>query len=312
MISGDPDNGLNLPESRWVEVGGPVHYREWPGPADGPTFVCVHGLGGSMVNWALVAPGLARRGRVLALDLAGFGLTAPNGRGTGVGANRRVLDGFLSSLELPPVVLVGNSMGGMVSLIQAVHRSSSVERLVLVDAAFPRSRSLRGQPAPRVAGAFTLYSSARVGEWFVRVRSRRLGPEGLVRETLRVCSPDPASIDPRLVSALVELTRARQDLDYPTRAFLDAARSIFRSQIRPGRYRDLVRAVRQPALVIHGAKDQLIPVAAAREAVAGHPDWKLVVFPDLGHIPQMEAPARWLAAVEEWLDERAQPVSKAL
>jgi pimeloyl-ACP methyl ester carboxylesterase len=84
MISGDPDNGLNLPESRWVEVGGPVHYREWPGPADGPTFVCVHGLGGSMVNWALVAPGLARRGRVLALDLAGFGLTAPNGRGTGV------------------------------------------------------------------------------------------------------------------------------------------------------------------------------------------------------------------------------------
>lgn len=292
---------LDLPESRWVDVGGPVHYREWPGPADGPTFVCVHGLGGSHVNWALVAPGLAARGRVLALDLAGFGLTAPNGRGTGVGANRRVLDGFLSSLGLPPVVLVGNSMGGMVSLIQAVHRSSSVERLVLVDAAFPRARTLRGQPAPRVAGVFALYSAGGVGEWFVRLRSRRLGPEGLVRETLRICAAVPSSIDPAIVEALVEMTRQRQELDYATRAFLGAARSIVRSQVRPGRYRQLVQAVSQPALVIHGERDQLIPVAAAREAVAGHPNWKLVVFPDLGHIPQMEAPSRWLAAVEEWL-----------
>lgn len=298
-------NGLDLPESRWVDVGGLVHFREWPGPTEGPTFVCVHGLGGSLVNWALVAPGLARRGRVLALDLAGFGLTAPQHRGTTVGANWRLLNGYLRAMRLPPVVLVGNSMGGMVSLIQAAHNPQTVEALVLVDAAFPRARSLRGQPAARVAGVFTLYNSARLGEWFVRVRARRLGPEGLVRETLRVCAPDPASIDPRLVSALVELTRARQDLDYATGAFLDAARSIYRSQVRPGRYRSLVRAVRQPALVIHGARDQLIPAAAAREAVADHANWKLVVFPDLGHIPQMEAPDRWLASVEEWLDDEA-------
>ena len=72
---------LLLPQSRWADVGGPVHYREWEGPADGPIFVCVHGLGGSLLNWAGVAPGLARHGRVVALDLAGFGLTAPEGHG---------------------------------------------------------------------------------------------------------------------------------------------------------------------------------------------------------------------------------------
>ena len=74
--------GLELPDSAWIDVGCRVHYREWPGPAEGQTFVCVHGLGGSLVNWALVAPGLARHGRVLALDLAGFGLTDPDGLGT--------------------------------------------------------------------------------------------------------------------------------------------------------------------------------------------------------------------------------------
>ena len=65
----------------------------------------------------------------------------------------------------------------------------------------------------------------------------------------------------------------------------------------------LVRAVQTPALVIHGGRDGLVPVGSAREAAALHPNWKLVVLGDLGHIPQMEAPARWLAAVEGWLDE---------
>jgi pimeloyl-ACP methyl ester carboxylesterase len=299
----DPIEALGLPPSRWVDVGGPVHYREWEGPADGPTFVCVHGLGGSLLNWAPVAPGLARHGRVIALDLAGFGLTPLEERGAGVGSNWKVLDGFLRALDLPPVVLIGNSMGGMLALIQAAHAPQSVYSLVLVDAAWPRTRTVQSQFDPRVASLFALYSTTRVGEWFATMRTRRLGPEGLVRETLRVAAADPASIDPLLVQAMVEQTRRRQEFDYPTSAFLAAARSIFRAQVAPGRYRALVRSVSAPALVMHGARDRLVPVAIAREAAAEHPNWKLVVFEDLGHIPQMEAPERWLAEVERWLDQ---------
>ncbi|TMK87169.1 MAG: alpha/beta hydrolase [Actinobacteria bacterium] len=300
----DAIEALDLPGSRWVDVEGPVHYRRWDGPADGPTFVCVHGLGGSHLNWAAVAPGLSRRGTVLALDLAGFGLTPPEGRSTSVGANWRVLHGFLEALDLPPVVLVGNSMGGMLSLIQAAHAPESVEALILVDAAFPRVRNFRGQPGARVAAAFALYSSRRVGEWLVSERARRLGPEGLVRETFRLCAADPTAIDPVLTAAHIEMTRQRMDFDYAWQAFLSAARSIFRSQVYPSKYRALVRAVRTPALVMHGARDQLVPVASAVEAAADHPNWKLLVFENLGHIPQMEDPARWLSAVGGWLDER--------
>lgn len=300
----DAIDALGLPESRWVDVGGPVHYREWEGPPSGPTFVCVHGLGGSHLNWAGVAPGLARRGRVLAMDLAGFGLTPPEERGTSVGANWRLLQGFLAALRLPPVILVGNSMGGMLSLIQAAHSPQTVESLVLVDAAFPRARAVRGQPTPKVAAVFALYSGGRLGEWFVTTRARRLGPEGLIRETFRVCAADPSSIDPDLTAAHIEMARLRMDFDYAAQAFLAAARSIFRSQVAPAKYRMLTRSVGVPALVIHGARDLLVPVASAREAAAEHENWKLVVFEDLGHIPQMEAPARWLATVEGWLDER--------
>jgi pimeloyl-ACP methyl ester carboxylesterase len=288
-----------------VEVDGRVHYRVWEGPGTGPTFVCVHGLGGSHVNWAGVADGLARRGRVLAMDLAGFGLTPPAGRGTGVGANWRVLHGFLDALDLPSVVLVGNSMGGMLSLIQAAHAPEKVEALVLVDAAFPRARAVRGQPTPRMAAAFTLYSRERVGAWFVTQRARRLGPEGLIRETFKICMADPSSVDPALTAAHVAMARRRMEFDYATDAFLAAARSIYRSQVSPGKYRALTESVRAPALVLHGARDRLVPLASAREAAARHDNWELVVFDDLGHLPQLEAPDRWLAAVEAWLDDRA-------
>jgi pimeloyl-ACP methyl ester carboxylesterase len=296
---------LGLPESRWSDVDGPVHYREWSGPPAGPTFVCVHGLGGSHLNWAAVAPALARRGRVIAMALAGFGLTPPGDRGTSVGSNWRLLHGFVEALRCSPVILIGNSMGGMLSLVEAAHSPERVGGLILVDAAFPRARAVRGQPAPRVAAAFALYSTQRAGRWVVTERARRLGPEGLVRETLRICAADPSSLDPALVAAHVEMARQRLTLDYAAPAFLSAARSIFRSQVFPSKYRALVRAVRVPALVIHGSRDGLIPVACAREAAEVHENWKLIILDGLGHIPQMEAPERWLAAVEAWLDERA-------
>ena len=296
---------LGLPEPRWLKVGPDrVHYREWNSSLRGPTFVCVHGLGGSLINWALVAPGLARWGRVLALDLAGFGMTPPSERGTSITANWRFLDGFVRTLELPPVVLVGNSMGGMLALIQCAHSPETIRSLILTDAAFPRARSARAQPSPSIAALFALYATGGVGERFLTGRARLLGADGLVRETLRVAAADPDSMDQRLVAALVEVARTRMDHDHASRAFLGAARSIFRSQVFPRRYRALVERARRPALVMHGAFDRLVPVAAAREAAAAHDDWELIVFPDLGHIPQMEAPARWLAEVERWLSRQ--------
>jgi pimeloyl-ACP methyl ester carboxylesterase len=294
--------GLELPDRRWIDVDGPVHYREWDGPTEGPVFVCVHGLGGSHLNWALVAPGLARRGRVVALDLSGFGLTPPGHRGAGLTANWRLLDGFVRKLQAPPVVLIGNSMGGMLSLIQAAHHPSTVDRLVLVDAAFPRTRALRGQPHPRVSASFAVHANGRTGEWMTALRTRRLGPERLVDATLQLVAADPSSIDPTIRAAMIELARLRSGFDYAPRAYTHAAGSIFRAQVRPGRYRELVRSVTRPALILHGARDRLVPLAAAEEAVHEHPNWHLEVFAELGHVPQLEAPDRWLRAVGTWLD----------
>jgi pimeloyl-ACP methyl ester carboxylesterase len=296
-------DALGLPKSRWVDIGGPVHYREWEGPAEGPTFVCVHGLGGSLLNWVPVAPGLAERGRVLALDLAGFGFSPLAGRRAGVGANWKLVHEFLHELDLPPVVMVGNSMGGMLTVIQSAHAPETLAGMILVDAAFPRARLGHApQPTPKITALFALYAAGRVGEKLVATRARKLGAEGLVRETLRVCTTNPHAVDPKLLEALIEQARWRLEVEEATPAFLEAARSIFKAQVAPARYRALVARARTPALVIHGADDQLVPVASAVEAAHWHDNWRLEILEGVGHIPQMEAPDRWLSVVRSWLD----------
>ena len=106
--------------SRWADVDGPVHYLDFGGPARGPVIVCVHGLSGSVVNWAAIAPLLTNRYRLIAPDLAGHGLTRATGRDTGLFANRALLHRFIESVSArQPGILMGNSMGGMISLMEA-------------------------------------------------------------------------------------------------------------------------------------------------------------------------------------------------
>jgi pimeloyl-ACP methyl ester carboxylesterase len=287
-------------ESRWIELDGPVHYAEWEGPADGPTFVLVHGLGGSHANWLSVAPGLARRGRVLAPDLAGFGRTAPEGRRSTIGANRRLLHRFIEATGAAPVILAGNSMGGAISALEAADEPEAVAGLILVDAALPRAR---GAPQDAVVAAvFATYLVPGVGEQFMRRRAKALGPERLVQETMRMCCVDPARVDPDVVAAHVAMATERAAKTWPHPAFLEAARSLLRRLARRERYHTMLHRITCPTLVIQGAKDRLVPLAAAQAIARMRPDWTLQVFDDIGHVPQLEDPGLWLATVEVWLE----------
>jgi len=292
-------SGIELPDERWADVDGPVHFREWAGPTP-PTFVCVHGLGGSLLNWLAVAPRLAERGRVVSLDLVGFGKTPRDGRSSSVKTNRFVLSRFLREETDGPVVLIGNSMGGAISMLQAALEPESIAGLVLTSPALPWGRG--GRPDPVVAAAFAMYQIPGVGERFLRERARRLGPERLVRETLALCCVDASRVDPDIVELMMEAARERQEVQDSVPAFLEAARSLLRLSRRMTFGRDVMDRVRCPVLLIHGREDRLVRVRLAETAAAAHPSWRLRVFDGVGHVPQLEAPDRWLDAVERWME----------
>jgi pimeloyl-ACP methyl ester carboxylesterase len=289
---------IEEPESRWTDLDGPIHYVEWPGP-DERTIVLVHGLGGSLLSWLAVGPGLARHGRTLALDLPGFGRTPRAGRAARVSDNRRIVSRFVREIADGRVLLGANSMGGAIAMLQADLEPDTVDGLVLSNSVFPWVRG--AVPAPIVMLGFGLYQIPRIGEWVSRKRLNGLEAERAVRLGLRIIAADPSSIDPDLVRLHVDqLLRHQSDGD-AGEAFLEAARSLMALGRRPPSARWVLDAIRCPVLVIHGREDRLVPVHYAQAAVAAHPAWRMRILPRVGHVPQMEAPERWLGAVEEWL-----------
>jgi pimeloyl-ACP methyl ester carboxylesterase len=290
-------------QSRTVNLDGSVHYVDFGGPEGAPTVVLVHGLGGSHLNWDLFAPLLAPHARVLAVDLPGFGRSEPGDRRTTVHDNVQVLDRFLREVAATPVVLVGNSMGGMISILQTAASPETVNGLVLLDAAVPGPRRSLD---PLVAVTFVAYSIPRVGERFLSLRRKRSTPLGQVRDMLRLCGVDPDALPAHTIDRSIALIEQRQDVPGMDRAFLTAARSVVRLLVDPRKYRRAMAAITAPVLMVQGDQDRLVPVAAARNIAARRPDWQYLELPGVGHVPQVQVPEQLATEVIAWLEATAE------
>ncbi|MFW3171186.1 alpha/beta fold hydrolase [Geodermatophilus sp. CPCC 206100] len=291
------DDGLRG-RSATVDLDGPVHHVDYGGADAGPTVVLVHGLGGSHLNWDLFAPLLTPHARVHALDLPGFGRSEPGHRLATVRNNVAVLDRFVRDVTGGPVVLVGNSMGGMISLLEAARAPARVSGLVLVDPAVPGPR---GRPDRRVAATFAMYALPGVGERWLAARHRSRGARGAVLDMLDLCGVDPATVPAQLIDRSAELIDQREDVAGMDRAFLTAARSLLLLLADPRLLRRAMAQVTAPVLLVHGELDRLVPVSAARDAARRHPRWEYVELAGVGHVPQLQCPQVLAKHVLDWL-----------
>jgi pimeloyl-ACP methyl ester carboxylesterase len=292
---------VQLPPSQWADLHGPVHYVDFGGPADGPLLVCVHGLGGSHINWAAVAPELARTCRVVALDLAGFGLTPGAGRSTSVAANRRLLHRFLTEVTGSPAVLVGNSMGGLIASLQAAAHPETVAGTVLIDPALP----LGGRPNSTTVALFTAFFLPVIGPAVLSRRRRTQTPEQVAMATLRLCCAEPRRLPRDLLDAHLALARSRPTYPGLERDFLTATRSMLWLLAHRVRHAAMLRRITAPVLLLHGEQDRLVPIGAARAVARANPHWRFQPAAGLGHVPQLEAPDWTVTQILDWLATEA-------
>ena len=295
-----PGTGLRFGgESCWADLGGPVHYLDYGGPAGAPVIVAVHGLEGCAVNWSAIAPLLTSRYRVLAPDLAGHGFTRSAGRGVNVSSNRSLLHRFIEAVAGSPVILMGNSMGGMISLREAAAAPGTVAGLILLDPALP---VMPVRPDPSVVMMFLANMVPGLSQRLIS-RRRRFSPEELVAGVLNTVCADPSQVSPAVVAQHVEVARRRYGFTEADREFTLAARSVVSAAgyITGRSYRRALNSIRCPVLMLHGTLDRLIPVAAARMVARAHPEWSLVVLPGVGHVPQLEVPQECATEIREWL-----------
>jgi pimeloyl-ACP methyl ester carboxylesterase len=284
-------------------LDGPVHWIEF-GSGDGKDstpIVFVHGLGGSHLNWCLIGPQLAEDRRAVALDLHGFGLT-PGGRGTAaVERNARLLDRFVREVTGTPVILAGNSMGGLISIMHATAAPDTVRGLVLIDPALPPPRHA---PDRQVGSQFLLFALPGLGELYVRTVMTRRPPQLAVQRVIELCFADPSRADPAMLTASVALVAERHaHHDHLDAAFLSASRSLMRVVSLRRRYWEMMASVRVPVLLIGGEADRLVSLASMRQAADRNPGWETVFLPGVGHTPQLEVPERVVGTLRDWLDK---------
>jgi pimeloyl-ACP methyl ester carboxylesterase len=298
--------------------GGEVFVRRtpWTGPVDraddaaggsGDDYapreraLYVHGLGGASTNWTDLAALLAVRFDGWAVDLPGFGRSQPPPRGRysirgHVGAVADVLE-HIAAQPGPgsgqPVHLLGNSLGGLVSLLVATRRPDLVASLTLISPAMP---------VYRVPEAFTRALLLLLVPGIPSLAERRLAgvtPEQSVRAMVSMCFGNPGEVPPERIEQAVQEMRERAEQPWADRALTRSMRGLITSYLRVGGANawGAARALRVPTLVVWGDRDRLVDPALAPRLAATVPDARLLLLGGVGHVAMLEAPEPTARAV---------------
>jgi pimeloyl-ACP methyl ester carboxylesterase len=271
------------PPSQFMEIAGlRIHFRD-EGPRDDPQpIVLLHGTADSLHTWDGWAEGLRSQRRVIRFDLPAFGLTGPAPDSNySIAAYTGWVKQVLDKLGVRHCVLVGNSLGGQIAWETTVVYPERVAKLVLVDAA--------GYPmTPKsVPIGFTL---ARLPG--TKLLMEHILPRGVIQSSVRNVYADPVKVTPELVDRYYELT-----LRTGNRAALGQR---FAQMVTSNT--DVLKNLQVPTLILWGAQDRLIPLDNAHQFARDIAGSKLVVFDDLGHVPQQEDPQRTLDALRAFLN----------
>ncbi|MCC6750872.1 MAG: alpha/beta hydrolase [Deltaproteobacteria bacterium] len=265
---------LPPPPGRHIQAGGlHLHYVE-DGRPDGPPLLLLHGLLASTYVWQKVRPALGRHFRLIMPDLPGHGYSEkPDGFSMHLLDQAQVVADFLTALGIPRARVVGQSMGGGISMLLAARFPERVEQLVLVDSVcFPFDLPLKGRLAV-VPG---------LGYFLLRYLYRRPILADFMRKDVY--------FDPRSASdEEIDVMYAHMNTPVARRAM---HRGILACH-QPAWLAPEIAQVKAPTLILWGEKDALFPPVLGEQLQRTIAGSRLVVFPSCGHAMMFEMPDRF-------------------
>jgi pimeloyl-ACP methyl ester carboxylesterase len=279
-------------EKQDVEIDGmPIRYLAG---GEGPSLVLLHGAGDNALDWQWVMPTLAATHRVYAPDLPGSPDSARPAADYSPAFFERFVAAFVDALDIGRATFVGNSLGGLVALRLALSEPERAGALVLVDSA---------GLGRAVNPAFTSVNVPGLGEAALPFWRTPVGAyqRAWGRTALLFAHP-PGSVPREWVAEQCRLALSP--------GYLEAHLAVLRTQVGFGGQRevlvDQLPLLEIPTLVVWGAGDRVFPESQARVAAARLQEGSLAVVPDCGHMPHVECPDRFLAALDDFLGRREQ------
>ena len=237
----------------------------------GEPLVCLHGIGGAAHLWQATAAGLPGR-QILAWNQPGYGGTALIDPLT----FPALADTLAAQLAAPQVDLLGHSMGGMIAIEFALRHPQRVRRLIL----YATTPAFGGRD-PSFAREFL---AARLGP----LDSGKSMAECAASMAGGMCGPgaDPAA-EPAIIAAMAEVPEASY------RATLACLTTFDR--------RAEIATITAPTLCLAGELDKAAPARTMARMAETIPGARYAVVEDAGHILHMEQPAKFQAALRDFL-----------
>ncbi|GLF94508.1 alpha/beta fold hydrolase [Streptomyces yaizuensis] len=277
-----------------------LHVRSRPPARTGlPPALCIHGLGGSSLNWSALMKLLADDVDAEAVDLPGFGASPPPQDGDySVTGHARAVIRLLDASGRGPVHLLGNSLGGAVATRVAAVRPDLVRTLTLVSPALPE---LRVQRTAVSTGLLGMPGATRL---FARM-TRGWSPERRTRGVVSLVYGDPSRVSGEALRHAVEEMERRSQLPHFWEAMGRSARGIVDAYTLGGQHNLWRQAERvlAPTLLVYGGRDRLVSYRMAHRAAVAFRGSRLVTLPDAGHVAMMEYPEAVARAVRDLLDD---------
>ena len=292
-----PDGGGMRYALEEIDIGrGVVISALIAGDADSEPLLLVHGLGASKASWLTVVPQLARHYRVIAIDLPGFGSSSkPIGRYDSAwfcGHLCRLLDG----LGIERCFIAGNSMGGKIAMDMAM---LDPERARAILCLCPAS-AFSNRPMLRLVKLLRPELGVALG--FL--------PRSRVRQVIRSLFADSDRLeDVWLEAAIDDFFRVWRN-PKARGAFFAAARSIYLEEAHgDAGFFTRLELMATPALFIYGERDSVITHHFGRKTQQTLPEAEVHVWPDCGHVPQIEFPDRTADVMLKFLSRSSEGLS---
>jgi len=277
-------------QEREIEVEGlPTRYLM---AGEGLPLLLLHGAGDNALDWRWVMPALAANHRVYAPDLPGSPDSARPAADYSPAFFERFVAGFLDASGIERVAVAGNSLGGLIALRLALSEPARVTALILIDSA---------GLGRTVNPAFASVNIPGLGEAALPLWRTPVGAYQRAWGRAALLFAHPESVPREWLAEQYRLALSP--------GYLEAHLAALRAQVSPGGQRevlvDRLPSLRNPTLVVWGARDRVFPKFQAREAVSRLREGSLALIPDCGHMPHVECPDRFLAAFDEFLGGRA-------
>lgn len=255
----------------FIELNGVRHHYQSKG--EGPPIVLVHGLGGSLHSWYGVVETLAVHHHVITLDLRGHGRSDVASGSYSIKQWGQDVQALITALELPPVTLVGHSLGSLVAQQVALDRPEAVDQLILV-------------------GGISFFEPPTKQAYEARADLvDREGMDAIIDEWL------PGALAPRTAAKLPQLVGLVRDLYLRNdpKAYANSCRALAKM---PRLARE---DIGQPTLLLVGDHDRSTPIAMTEELHSQIPVSRVQVIPTAAHWVMLEQPDVLAAAILQYL-----------